>query len=54
MCGGLEWTVICHCSFLRGRKDERFGKEGKTVPTDEKPVFRGGSVDERAELSRVC
>lgn len=53
MCGGLEWTVVCHCSFLRDGKDERLGKERKIVPTDEKPVFRGGSVDKGAELSRV-
>jgi len=54
VCGGLEWTVVCHCSFLRDPQDERLKKEGKTVPTDEKPIFRGGSVYERAELSRVC
>jgi len=53
VCGGLEWTVVCHYSFLRGRQDKRLGKEGKTVPTDEKPVFRGGGVDKGAELSRV-
>jgi len=35
-------------------KDEGLGKKGKTVLTDEKPVFRGSGVDERAELFGMC